>query len=97
MPMFRCLPVGRTILTSFQAQADPQDINAPPPGRPNAHVIGTEASGAPEVTAQKSLGLGDYLGKASDLIGGIYGAGGPGDALIALGCLIGLMEHPFRP
>jgi hypothetical protein len=48
-------------------------------------VIGTEASGAPEVTAQKSLGLGDYLGKAADLIGGIYGAGGPGDALIALG------------
>jgi hypothetical protein len=76
-------------LTSFQATAprDPQDINAPPPGRPNAHVIGTEASGAPEVTAQKasSPGLGDYLGKASDLIGGIYGAGGPGDALIALG------------
>jgi hypothetical protein len=74
-------------LTSFQAQApeDPRDINTPPPGRPNAHVIGTEASGAPEVTAQKSQGLGDYLGKAADLIGGIYGAGGPGDALIALG------------
>jgi hypothetical protein len=72
-------------LTSFQAQADPQDINAPPPGRPNANVIGTQASGAPEVTAQKSLGLGDYLGKAANAIGGIYGAGGPGDALIALG------------
>jgi hypothetical protein len=64
---------------------DPQDINAPPPGRPNANVIGTEASGAPEVTAQKSLGLGDYLGKAGNLIGGLYGAGGPGDALIAMG------------
>jgi hypothetical protein len=73
--------------TSFQAQApeDPQDINAPPPGRPNANVIGTQASGAPEVTAQKSLGLGDYLGKAANAIGGIYGAGGPGDALIAMG------------
>jgi hypothetical protein len=72
-------------LTSFQAQADPEDINAPPLGRPNSNVVGTQASGAPEVTAQKSLGLGDYLGKASDLIGSIYGAGGPGDALIALG------------
>jgi hypothetical protein len=74
-------------LTSFQAQADPQDINAPPPGRPNSNVVGTAASGAPEVTAQQASGpgLGDYLGKASDLIGGIYGAGGPGDALIALG------------
>jgi hypothetical protein len=71
--------------TSFQAQADPQDINAPPPGRPNANVIGTQASGAPEVTAQQSLGLGDYLGKAANAIGSIYGAGGPGDALIALG------------
>jgi hypothetical protein len=71
--------------TSFQAQADPQDINAPPPGQPNANVIGTQASGAPEVTAQKSLGLGDYLGKAANAIGSIYGAGGPGDALIALG------------
>jgi hypothetical protein len=72
-------------LTSFQAQADPQDINAPPPGRPNSNVIGTQASGASEVTAQKSLGLGDYLGKAANAIGGIYGAGGPGDALIAMG------------
>jgi hypothetical protein len=72
-------------LTSFQAQADPQDINAPPPGRPNSNVIGTQASGAPEVTAQKSLGLGDYLGKAANVIGSIYGAGGPGDALIAMG------------
>jgi hypothetical protein len=71
--------------TSFQAQADPQDINAPPPGRPNSNVIGTQASGAPEVIAQKSLGLGDYLGKAANAIGSIYGAGGPGDALIALG------------
>jgi hypothetical protein len=71
--------------TSFQAQADPQDINAPPPGRPNANVIGTQASGAPEVTAQQSPGFGDYLGKAADAIGSIYGAGGPGDALIALG------------
>jgi hypothetical protein len=73
--------------TSFQATTtgDPQDINAPPPGRPNANVIGTQASGAPEVTAQKSLGFGDYLGKAANAIGGIYGAGGPGDALIALG------------
>jgi hypothetical protein len=72
-------------LTSFQAQADPQDINTPPPGRPNSNVVGTQASGAPEVTAQKSPGLGDYLGKAGNLIGSIYGAGGPGDALIALG------------
>jgi hypothetical protein len=29
--------------------------------------------------------LGDYLGKAANAIGGIYGAGGPGDALIAMG------------
>jgi hypothetical protein len=72
-------------LTSFQATADPREINAPPPGRPNANVIGTPSSGAPEVTAQQSPGLGGYLGKASDLIGSIYGAGGPGDALIALG------------
>jgi hypothetical protein len=80
------LPLRRpNDLTSFQAQADPQDINAPPPGRPNANVIGTQASGAPEVTAQQSLGLGDYLGKAANAIGSIYGAGGPGDALIALG------------
>jgi hypothetical protein len=71
--------------TSFQAQADPQDINAPPPGRPNANVIGTPASGAPEITAQQTPGLGDYLGKAANAIGSIYGAGGPGDALIALG------------
>jgi hypothetical protein len=71
--------------TSFQAQADPQDINTPPSGRPNANVIGTQASGAPEVTAQQSPGLGDYLGKAANAIGSIYGAGGPGDALIALG------------
>jgi hypothetical protein len=71
--------------TSFQATADPQDINTPPLGRPNANVVGTAASGAPEVTAQQSLGLGDYLGKAANAIGGIYGAGGPGDALIALG------------
>jgi hypothetical protein len=76
-------------LTSFQANAggagDSTDINTPPPGRPNSNVIGTAASGAPEVTAQKSLGLGDYLGKAANAIGGIYGAGGPGDALIAMG------------
>jgi hypothetical protein len=72
-------------LTSFQAQADPQDINAPPPGRPNANVVGTAASGAPEVTAQQSPGFGDYLGKAANAIGSIYGAGGPGDALIAMG------------
>jgi hypothetical protein len=73
--------------TSFRAQADPQDINAPPPGRPNSNVVGTAASGAPEVTAQQASGpgLGDYLGKAGNLIGGIYGAGGPGDALIAMG------------
>jgi hypothetical protein len=44
--------------TSFQAQADPQDINAPPPGRPNANVIGTQASGAPEVTAQQTPWIG---------------------------------------
>jgi hypothetical protein len=80
------LPPRRpTSLTDFQAQADPQDINTPPPGQPNANVIGTQASGAPEVTAQQSLGLGDYLGKAANAIGSIYGAGGPGDALIALG------------
>jgi hypothetical protein len=76
-------------LTSFQAmapaQSNPQDINTPPPGQPNSNVVGTAASGAPEITAQKSQGLGDYLGKAANLIGGIYGAGGPGDALIALG------------
>jgi hypothetical protein len=72
-------------LSSFQAQANPQDINAPPPGQPNANVIGTQASGAPEVTAQQSPGLGDYLGKAANAIGSIYGAGGPGDALIAMG------------
>jgi hypothetical protein len=71
--------------SSFQAQATPQDINAPPAGQPNSNVVGTAASGAPEITAQKSEGLGDYLGKAANLIGGIYGAGGPGDALIALG------------
>jgi hypothetical protein len=71
--------------TSFQAQASPQDINTPPAGQPNSNVVGTAASGAPEVTDQKSQGLGDYLGKAANLIGGIYGAGGPGDALIALG------------
>jgi hypothetical protein len=82
------LPPRRpTSLTDFQARSaeDPADINAPPPGRPNANVIGTQASGAPEVTAQGSLGLGDYLGKAANAIGSIYGAGGPGDALIALG------------
>jgi hypothetical protein len=77
-------------LTSFQAMAPagagaPQDINTPPAGQPNSNVVGTAASGAPEITAQKSQGLGDYLGKAANLIGGIYGAGGPGDALIALG------------
>jgi hypothetical protein len=75
-------------LTSFQAMAPagaPQDINAPPAGQPNSNVVGTAASGAPEITAQKSQGPGDFLSKASDLIGGIYGAGGPGDALIALG------------
>jgi hypothetical protein len=74
-------------LTSFQAMAPgaPQDINTPPAGQPNSNVVGTQASGAPEITAQKSQGIGDYLGKAANLIGGIYGAGGPGDALIALG------------
>jgi hypothetical protein len=76
-------------LMSFQAMAptvaSPQDINTPPTGQPNSNVVGTAASGAPEITAQKSQGLGDYLGKAANLIGGIYGAGGPGDALIALG------------
>jgi hypothetical protein len=75
-------------LTSFQAMAPagaPQDINTPPADQPNSNVIGTAASGAPEITAQKSQGLGDYLGKAANLVGGIYGAGGPGDALIALG------------
>lgn len=77
-------------LTSFQAMAPAgagasQDINALPPDRPNSNVVGTVASGAPEITAQKGQGLGDYLGKAADLVGGIYGAGGPGDALIALG------------
>jgi hypothetical protein len=82
--MFHYLHGARS-LTDFQAQSDPQDINAPPPGRPNTNVVGTPASGAPEVTAQQSPGLGGYLGKASDLIGSIYGAGGPGDALIALG------------
>jgi hypothetical protein len=71
-------------LTSFQAQANPQYINAPPAGQPNSNVVGTAASGAPEITVQKSQGPG-FLSKASDLIGGIYGAGGPGDALIALG------------
>jgi hypothetical protein len=73
--------------TSFQATATgaPQDINTPPAGQPNSNVVGTAASGAPEITAQKSQGLGDYLGKAANLVGGIYGAGGPGDALIALG------------
>jgi hypothetical protein len=84
------LPPRRpTSLTDFQANAggagDPTDINAPPSGRPNANVIGTQASGAPEVTAQQSPGFGDYLGKAANAIGSIYGAGGPGDALIALG------------
>jgi hypothetical protein len=84
------LPPRRpTDLASFQAmapaQSNPQDINTPPPGQPNSNVVGTAASGAPEITAQKSQGLGDYLGKAANLIGGIYGAGGPGDALIALG------------
>jgi hypothetical protein len=82
------LPPRRpTDLRDFQANTAgaPADLNAPPPGQPNANVIGTEASGAPEVTAQKSLGLGDYLGKAANAIGSIYGAGGPGDALIALG------------
>jgi hypothetical protein len=80
------LPPRRpTSLTDFQAQSDPQDLNAPPPSRPNANVVGTPASGAPEVTAQQSPGFGDYLGKAADAIGSIYGAGGPGDALIALG------------
>jgi hypothetical protein len=84
------LPPRRpTDLTSFQAmapaQSNPQDINTPPAGQPNSNVVGTAASGAPEITAQKSQGLGDYLGKAANLIGGIYGAGGPGDALIALG------------
>src|SRR4051812_36972811 len=46
--------------TSFQATTagDPQDINTPPPGRPNANVIGTQASGAPEVTAQQTSGPG---------------------------------------
>jgi hypothetical protein len=75
-------------LRDFQAMAPagvPQDINTPPAGQPNSNVVGTAASGAPEITAQKSQGLGDYLGKAANLIGGIYGAGGPGDALIALG------------
>jgi hypothetical protein len=74
-------------LRDFQTNAtgSPADINTPPQGQPNSNVIGTQASGAPEVTAQQSSGFGGYLGKASDLIGSIYGAGGPGDALIALG------------
>jgi hypothetical protein len=74
-------------LASFQAMAPagaPQEINTPPAGQPNSNVVGTQASGAPEVTAQQAQGPG-FLSKASDLIGGIYGAGGPGDALIALG------------
>jgi hypothetical protein len=63
-PMLRCqdqyanvpLPPRRpNDLTSFQATAagDPQDINTPPPGQPNANVVGTAASGAPEITAQQ--------------------------------------------
>ncbi len=70
----------------FQATTS-APVNLAP--RPNSNVQGTPASGAPEAVAPsaqpKSPGLGDYLGKASDLIGSIYGAGGPGDALIALG------------
>jgi hypothetical protein len=74
-------------LRDFQAISPagaPQDINTPPAGQPNSNVVGTQASGAPEVTAQQAQGPG-FLSKASDLIGSIYGAGGPGDALIALG------------
>jgi hypothetical protein len=73
-------------------QANASDVTSSPtslapPSRPNANVEGTHASGAPEAVAPapQSPGLGDYLGKASNLIGSIYGAGGPGDALIALG------------
>jgi hypothetical protein len=74
-------------------QANASDVTSSPaslapPSRPNANVEGTPASGAPEAVASaapQSPGLGGYLGKASDLIGSIYGAGGPGDALIALG------------
>jgi hypothetical protein len=74
-------------------QANASDVTSSPtslapPSRPNANVEGTPASGAPEAVAPaapQSPGLGGYLGKASDLIGSIYGAGGPGDALIALG------------
>jgi hypothetical protein len=75
-------------LRDFQAMAPAAPpTNLAPPSRPNANVEGTPASGAPEAVAPavQSPGLGDYLGKASNLIGGIYGAGGPGDALIALG------------
>ena len=59
------------------------------PSAPNSNVQGTPASGAPEAVLHLlSLNLLDWetiWAKASDLIGGIYGAGGPGDALIALG------------
>jgi hypothetical protein len=83
------LPPRRpTDLRDFQALAPAAPpTNLAPPSRPNANVEGTPASGAPEAVAPaaQSPGLGDYLGKASNLIGGIYGAGGPGDALIALG------------
>ena len=74
-------------LRDFQATTAAPTSLVPP--APNSNVQGTPASGAPEAVmpaAQpKSPGFGDYLGKASDLIGSIYGAGGPGDALIALG------------
>jgi hypothetical protein len=59
---------------------------APPQPRagPTSNVIGTPNSGAPE-TPSPLGGINNVLGNIGNAIGGIYGAGGPGDALIALG------------
>ena len=69
------------------APVAPATANAPvqrAPDAPGANVIGTPASGTTDASSPLG-GFGDFMGKASKVIGGIYGAGGPGDALIALG------------
>jgi hypothetical protein len=82
---FMALAPASTDNTNPPATPSPPTDLRPPVSPPNSTVIGTAASGAPEVTAQKSPGFGDYLNTAANAIGSIYGAGGPGDALIALG------------
>jgi hypothetical protein len=60
-------------------------------------VVGTAASGAPEITAQKSQGLGDYLGKAANLVSAVsMEQAGLVMPLLPLACPIVLMGPRFR-